>query len=121
MRHVLPEEKIHPAIRAKIDSAHRPLVDEAVALVEAGGVVVFGMSQNPYCRKVRRMLSDAGITFVYKEYGGYLGEWRPRNALKMWTGWPTFPMVFVDGVLIGGASDTEALIASGELKPVGAA
>jgi monothiol glutaredoxin len=36
--------------------------------------------------------------------------------LKMWTGWPTFPMVFVKGVLVGGATDVEALIASGELK-----
>jgi glutaredoxin-related protein len=33
----------------------------------------------------------------------------------MWTGWPTFPMVFVKGALVGGASDLEALIASGEL------
>lgn len=119
MRHILPEEKIHPAIRSKVDNAHRPLVDEAVALVEAGGVVVFGMAQNPHCRKVRRVLAHAGVAFVYKEYGSYLGEWRPRTALKMWTGWPTFPMVFVDGVFIGGASDAEALLASGELKPAG--
>jgi glutaredoxin-related protein len=36
--------------------------------------------------------------------------------LKMWTGWPTFPMVFVKGVLVGGATDVQALISSGELK-----
>jgi glutaredoxin-related protein len=34
----------------------------------------------------------------------------------MWTGWPTFPMVFVKGVLVGGADDLKALIASGELQ-----
>jgi glutaredoxin-related protein len=34
----------------------------------------------------------------------------------MWAGWPTFPMVFVKGVLVGGASELEKLIASGELK-----
>ena len=34
----------------------------------------------------------------------------------MWTGWGTFPMVFVKGVLVGGASDLEKLIGSGELK-----
>jgi len=39
-----------------------------------------------------------------------------RLALKMWTGWPTFPMVFVKGMLIGGADDLAKLIASGELK-----
>src|SRR5437762_3404560 len=45
----------------------------------------------------------------------YLDELRGRLALKMWTGWPTFPMVFVKGVLIGGASDLAKLIESGEL------
>ncbi len=49
------------------------------------------------------------------EYGSYLGEYRRRLALKMWTGWPTFPMVFVKGVLVGGAEDVAKLIASGEL------
>jgi len=34
----------------------------------------------------------------------------------MWTGWPTFPMVFVKGVLVGGAGDLAKIIASGELK-----
>ena len=34
----------------------------------------------------------------------------------MWTGWPTFPMVFVKGTLVGGASDLDKLIAGGELK-----
>jgi glutaredoxin-related protein len=34
----------------------------------------------------------------------------------MWTGWPTFPMVFVKGILIGGASDLDRLVKSGELQ-----
>jgi glutaredoxin-related protein len=32
----------------------------------------------------------------------------------MWTGWPTFPMVFVNGTLVGGASELRRLIDSGE-------
>jgi len=55
------------------------------------------------------------VPFRYLEYGSYLHEWRRRNALKMWTGWPTFPMIFVKGVLVGGADDVARLIASGEL------
>ena len=54
--------------------------------------------------------------YKYLEYGSYLGDWRRRLALKMWTGWPTFPMVFVKGVLVGGAEDVKRLIESGELK-----
>jgi glutaredoxin-related protein len=37
------------------------------------------------------------------------------DALKMWTGWPTFPMIFVRGVLIGGYDDLKQLQISGEL------
>jgi glutaredoxin-related protein len=44
-----------------------------------------------------------------------LGEAQIHPALKRWTGWPTIPMVFVKGVLIGGASDLAKLIESGEL------
>jgi monothiol glutaredoxin len=33
----------------------------------------------------------------------------------MWIGWPTLPMVFVRGTLIGGAEDLQKLMASGEL------
>ena len=61
------------------------------------------------------VLDAAGVAYKYLEYGSYLSEWRRRNALKMWTGWPTFPMVFVKGALVGGADDLERLIASGEL------
>ena len=67
-RSILPEEKIHPAVREKVASHGADILKE-----------------------VRRL------------------------ALKMWTGWPTFPMVFVKGVLIGGASDLAKLIESGEL------
>ena len=42
--------------------------------------------------------------------------WCIRNALKLWTGWPTFPMVFVKGVLVGGFDDLEKLHDSGEPK-----
>jgi glutaredoxin-related protein len=34
----------------------------------------------------------------------------------MWTGWGTFPMVFVKGSLVGGATDLQSLISSGEIK-----
>jgi monothiol glutaredoxin len=79
-------------------------------------VVVVGMSGNPFCRKARKALGSAGVAHHYLEYGSYFSEWRRRNALKMWAGWPTLPMVFVKGTLVGGAEDLARLIASGELK-----
>ena len=71
---------------------------------------------NPFPKKARKLLDEAGQPYHYLEYGNYLNTWRERNALKLWTGWPTFPMVFVKGVLVGGANDLKALIVSGELK-----
>jgi monothiol glutaredoxin len=114
-RHVLPEERLHPAIRDKVAQRHHDLVEEVEAAVAAHRVVVVGMAQNPHVRRARKALAGAGIPFEYLEYGSYLGPWRRRNALKMWTGWETFPMVFVEGQLIGGANETQKLIASGEL------
>ena len=115
-RTILDESHIHPAIREKIASHQQAMVQEVQSAVTAHGVVVVGMGMNPFPRKARRALDAAGVPHQYLEYGSYFNTWRERNALKMWTGWPTFPMVFVRGNLVGGASELDKLIASGELK-----
>jgi monothiol glutaredoxin len=114
-RATLAEERIDPAIRDTISTHNRDIVDEVEAAVAAHDVVVVGMKQNPFPRRARKALDAHGVPFHYLEYGSYLNTWRRRNALKMWTGWPTFPMVFVKGVLVGGAEDLQKLIDSGEL------
>ena len=115
-RPVLDESMIHPSVRARVAGHHADTVKEVQDSVARHAVVVVGMRQNPFVRKARKALQDAGVAFEYLEYGSYLGEWRRRNALKMWAGWPTLPMVFVKGVLVGGAEDLARLIASGELR-----
>ncbi|HXX82559.1 MAG TPA: glutaredoxin [Casimicrobiaceae bacterium] len=115
-RTVLDEAHVHPAIRAKISEHHADLVREVRAAVDENDVVVVGMKQNPFPKKARRALDAAGIPYKYLEYGSYFGPWRRRNALKMWTGWPTFPMVFVKGVFVGGATDVKRLIDSSEIQ-----
>ena len=115
-RPVLDEQHIHPAIRDQIAGHHADIVREVQAAIAANAVVVVGMAQNPFPKRARKALDAAGVPYAYLQYGGYFGEWRRRNALKMWTGWPTFPMVFVRGVLVGGAGDLDRLVASGELK-----
>ena len=121
-RPILDESRIHPAVREKVATNRVDIVREVEAAIAAHAVVVVGMRQNPAPKRARRVLDAAKIPYQYLEYGSYVSEWRRRNALKMWTGWPTFPMVFVKGVLVGGADDLEKLIASGELaKLVGQA
>lgn len=115
-RAVLDEAQIHPAIRSRIAAHHADIVQEVQRAVAAHPVVVVGMGQNPLVRRARRALDAAGVAHHDLDYGNYFSSWRRRNALKLWTGWPTLPMVFVRGTLIGGASDLEKLIANGELK-----
>ena len=115
-RKVLDAAQIHPAIREHIAAYQADIIAEVQAALAKNKVVVVGMRQNPFPRKARGLLDKHGIAYAYLEYGSYFSEWRRRLALKMWTGWETFPMIFVNGVLIGGAKDLERLIASGELK-----
>lgn len=115
-RALLDETHVHPAIQKRLSGWQLPIVEEARAAVAANDVVVVGMGINPFVKKARKALEQAGVTFKYLEYGNYFGMWRERTALKMWTGWPILPMVFVRGTLIGGATDLEKLIARDELK-----
>ncbi|MEM6290989.1 MAG: glutaredoxin [Myxococcota bacterium] len=99
-----------------VESFHRDVVDAVATAVSRDDVVVVGMSQNPFVRKARNALDEAGISFTYLEYGSYFSAWKERLAIKMWSGWPTFPQVFVRGALVGGNSDVRAAIADGSLK-----
>ena len=92
------------------------IIAEVESAIAANEIVVVGMKQNPFPKRARKALDAAGLAYKYLEYGSYLGQYRKRLPLKLWTGWTTFPMVFVRGVLVGGAEDLERLIASGELK-----
>ena len=115
-RNILDESQIHPAIRETVANHQSDIIREVQAAITSHDVVVVGMKQNPFPKKARKALDTTGLPYQYLEYGSYFNGWRRRNALKMWTGWPTFPMVFVKGVLVGGAADLARLIASGELK-----
>jgi monothiol glutaredoxin len=115
-RPILDESQIHPAIRDRVANLHHDILREVQSAIAAEPVVVVGMRQNPFPRKARKLLDQARVRYRYLEYGSYLSDWRRRNALKMWTGWPTFPMVFVKGTLVGGADDLARLMESGELQ-----
>lgn len=115
-RPILDESAIHPAVRQQVASLHGDVVAQVQAAMAAHPVVVVGMSGNPFVKKARRALDGTGVAHHDIDIGSYVSEWRRRNALKMWTGWPTLPMVFVKGQLVGGADDLARLIASGALK-----
>ncbi len=120
-RPTLPESHLHPAIRERVAGYQQSILKEVMEAVATQDVVVVGMAMNPFPRMACKALDEIGQPYHLLSYGSYFGDWRRRLALKMWTGWPTLPMVFVKGTLVGGAADLKALIASGELKAMLAA
>ncbi|HEU4536186.1 MAG TPA: glutaredoxin domain-containing protein [Polyangiaceae bacterium] len=114
-RLTLATENVNPTARETIANFHRLVVDEVASAVARDKVVVVGMAQNPFVKKTRKSLEEAGVRFTYLEYGSYLSGWKQRLAIKMWSGFPTFPMVFVGGKLVGGNAELDSLKAEGKL------
>jgi monothiol glutaredoxin len=108
-RQILDDARVHPAIRNRIADEGRAVIAEVEAAVSANAVVVVGMAWNPFPAKARKWLDAAGVPYKYIEYGNYASQWRKRLPLKLWTGWTTFPMVFVGGQFIGGFDDLAKL------------
>ena len=92
-RPALPVDRIQPAALRHITDFHADTVREVSEAVSRNDVVIVGMAQNPHVKNVRKALSAAGIGFTYLEYGSYFSQWPKRLAIKMWSGWPTFPQV----------------------------
>ncbi len=114
-REILDPKNIHTSIQKIVSEQHADIIAEVKEAVANNAIVIVGMAQNPAPKRARKVLDELNIDYHYLEYGSYFKEWRRRNALKMWTGWPTFPMIFVKGTLIGGSSDMRALVDTGEL------
>ncbi|NVB36638.1 glutaredoxin [Pseudenhygromyxa sp. WMMC2535] len=114
-RPLLADENKSEHVRAEIAGFHAAIVTEIRAAVEGDALVVVGMAQNPFVKKTRAALDKANIRFTYLEYGSYFNNWRERLAIKLWSGWPTFPQVFVRGELIGGNEELQKALADGSL------
>lgn len=111
----LSEEHVSDAAKQVVAGFHRGLVDEVSATVARDRVVVVGMAQNPVVKKARALLTQHNVQFTYLEYGSYFSKWRERLAIKLWAGFPTFPMVFIEGKLVGGLSEITPLANEGKL------
>ncbi len=115
-RPLLSADKVSPEAHDHVAQFHRGIVDEVAAAVAKDHIVVVGMAQNPVVKSARKQLNEEGVPFTYLEYGSYFSKWRERLAIKLWAGFPTFPMVFIDGTLVGGNAELTKLRADGKLK-----
>ena len=102
MRKVLAEAQVTSAAKNAIDQFYPDAVAEVQKAVEASEWVIVGMAQNPVVKSARKFLDEKKIQYEYIENGNYFSEWKKRLAIKLWSGWPTFPQVFHKGQLVGG-------------------
>lgn len=111
-----PKPPTTAAVQEAQDGFHADILAEVVQAVAEHDVVIVGMAVNPSVGKARDAAVAAGVTPHCINYGGYLSKWQPRLAIKLWSGWPTFPQVFVKGTLVGGNDRLRAAIADGTFQ-----
>ena len=99
-----------------MDNFHSDILQEVKSTVSRDEVVVIGMFLNPHVASIKKAFQKEGISFTYLEYGGYFSQWKQRLAIKMWSGWPTFPQIFVKGTLMGGNKRTQKALKDGSLQ-----
>lgn len=115
-RNILGHENIEAEALSAIEGYYSEVVKEVQQAVKAHKVVVVGMKTNPVVKKALKALKDAGVTYKYLEYGSYMAGWKPRLAIKIWSGWPTYPQVFYQGKLVGGCDETLKALAARKIK-----
>jgi monothiol glutaredoxin len=77
-----------------------------------------GSPDFPQCgfsAKTVAILRAAGARFAYVNI---FEDPEIREGLKLYSNWPTFPQLYVNGELIGGCDITAELFESGELKQI---
>ena len=88
------------------------------------GRVMLFMKGNPampqcgFSAAVVAILKETGVPF---ESFNILADQELREGLKEYSSWPTYPQLYVDGKLVGGADIVRDLHSRGELKGILAA
>lgn len=88
------------------------------ALINSYPVMVFmkGSPSAPRCGFSRTLVEI--LTEINCTYGSFdiLSDESIREALKVYSDWPTFPQVYVDGELVGGLDIVKEMVATGEFQ-----
>ena len=105
-------------IAGTVNRYHSEILNEVIQCVAQDDIVVVGMAWNSVVKKSNALLTSKGYTYTYLEYGSYISFWKERLSIKMWSGWPTFPQIFVKGILVGGHDDLKALMDKEAFKPL---
>lgn len=72
-------------------------------------VKVYSKNHCPYCVKAKQLLKSKNIPFQEIDL---TNDSATQDKLVQETGWQTVPMIFIDGKLIGGFDNLNALLAN---------
>jgi monothiol glutaredoxin len=96
------------------------VMDEIANEVRDNGVLVYmkGTPAFPMCgfsAATVQVLKEIGVPFKAVDI---LAEPEKRDAIKVYSKWPTIPQVYVGGKFIGGCDIVREMHARGELAPL---
>ncbi len=88
--------------------------------IETNKIILYikGTKEMPMCgfsAQVVHIFSELGVSFETRDVLDGTGL---REALPLYSNWPTFPQVYVSGELIGGCDIVTELYEKGELQPL---
>lgn len=117
-------QKLEAKIIAAGDKADVPKVlnlnQKLKSLINSYPIMLFikGVPTEPKCgfsRETISILNDLNV-----QYGSFdiLADEQVRQGLKVYSTWPTYPQIYVDGELIGGLDILKEMVATGEFQKI---
>ncbi|KAG0168726.1 Glutaredoxin 3 [Apophysomyces sp. BC1034] len=105
---------------AEMVPKEKDLSSRLQTLVEKQPVMVFikGTPQEPRCGFSRQLIGILNDRHVKYGYFDILSDDEVRQGLKTHVSWPTYPMLFYKGELLGGLDIVKEMIESGEFDQV---
>jgi monothiol glutaredoxin len=104
-----PTQKLDPSLEKRIADT---IASNRVMLFMKGNPA---MPQCGFSAAVVQILKQVGAPFGSVNI---LADQELREGLKVYSSWPTYPQLYVDGKLVGGADIVRDLHARGELAPL---
>ena len=77
-------------------------------------IFIKGVPGAPQCGFSNTLLQILDEQQVKYDYFNILTDEEVRSGLKVYSNWPTFPQVYVDGELIGGLDIIKEMVEMGE-------
>ncbi|NWU05465.1 GLRX2 protein, partial [Cephalopterus ornatus] len=81
-------------------------------------VVIFSKTTCPYCKMAKKLFEGLNVNYTAVELDTNTNGGLFQDILEQMTGGRTVPRVFINGICVGGATDTQRLHDEGKLLPL---